>query len=109
MAARRSYGTGSLYERADRTGRVSWYGQWHAAGRRHKRRIGTKRADGTRDGLTRAQAEAQLRGLMAEAQPAAPTGERVDVAETGRRYLTHAERRGRKPSTRKNIESEVRV
>jgi integrase len=111
MAARRSYGTGSLYERADQTGRVSWYGQWHAAGRRHKRRIGPKRAEGSREGLTRPQAEAELRRLIAEAQTArtAPLSERLDIAETGRRYLSHAERRGRKASTRKNVESEVRV
>ena len=31
------------------------------------------------------------------------------MQEVGRRYLVHAERRGRKPSTRKNVESEVRV
>jgi len=48
---------------------------------------------------------------MSEAQTAGtgPHGERIDVAETGRRYLTYAERRGRKASTRKNVESEVRV
>jgi hypothetical protein len=111
MAARRSHGTGSLYERADRTGRMSYYGQWHAGGRRHERRIGPKRAEDSREGLTRAQAEAALRRLMAEAQTArtASLGERLDVAEVGRRYLTYAERRGRKASPRKNVESEVGV
>jgi hypothetical protein len=111
MAARRSYGTGSLYERADRTGHVSYYGQWHAGGRRHKRRIGPKRAEvPVRASLAR-RLRRRLRRLMAEAQTArtASLGERLDVAEIGRRYLTYAERRGRKASTRKNVESEVRV
>jgi integrase len=107
--ARRSYGTGSLYERADSNGRVSWYGQWHANGRRVKRRIGLKRAEGARDGLTRTQAEARLRELMAEAPAAARRGERLSVDEVARRYIAQARRRGRKPSTLGNIESEVRV
>jgi len=49
---RRSYGTGSLTVRTDGTGRETWYGQWHSNGRRVKRRIGPKRAEATRDGLT---------------------------------------------------------
>jgi integrase len=36
-------------------------------------------------------------------------GETLDVAELAARYLTYAERRGRKPSTLRNIESETRV
>ena len=39
----------------------------------------------------------------------AADAERLDVGEVARRYLIHAERQGRKPSTRQNIESEVRV
>lgn len=109
MKARRSYGTGSLYERADANGRVSWYGQWHTNGRRTKRLIGVKRAEGARDGLTRTQAEARLRGLIAETPASAPAGERLSVEEVGRRYAVYAKRRGRKPSTLQNIESEVRV
>ncbi len=42
MAARRSYGTGSLYVRKDSTGRETWYGKWHSNGRRVKRAIGPK-------------------------------------------------------------------
>src|SRR5215218_1621757 len=106
---RRSYGTGSLTVRADSAGRETWYGQWHSNGRRIKRRIGPKRTDGARDGLTRSQAEAELRRLMAEVTVDPVAGERLDVAEVTRRYLIHAERRGRKASTRKNVESESRV
>jgi len=109
MAARRSYGTGSLYVRKDSTGRETWYGKWHSNGRRVKRAIGPKRVDGSRDGLTRAQAEAELRRLMAETQPKPLVGERLDVEEVARRYRLHAQRVGRKRSTVENIESEVRV
>lgn len=109
LERRRSYGTGSLYERTDSNGLVSWYGQWHANGRRVKRRIGVKRAEGSRSGLTRAQAEARLRELIAETPTSGPTGERLTVEEVARRYAVHASRRGRKPSTLQNIESEVRV
>jgi hypothetical protein len=109
MAARRSYGTGSLIVRKDGNGRETWHGKWRANGRQIMRRIGVKRTEGARDGLTRPQAEAELRRLIATVQAAPTAGERLDVAEVGRRYLIHAERRGRKASTRKNIESEVRV
>lgn len=107
--ARRSYGTGSLIIRTDRNGREIWHGKWRANGRQVMRRIGPRRAPGARDGLTQSQAETELRRLITETQPAAPAGERLTIDEVARRYLTHAERRGRKASTRKNIESEVRV
>jgi len=109
MAARRSYGTGSLYERADRTGRVSWYGKWHANGRRVKRSIGPKRAEGSRDGFTRAQAEAELRRLMAEVQVVATVGHSLTVAAAGERYQRHLKRAGRKRSTIAAVESALRV
>jgi len=51
--ARRSSGTGSLYERTDSTGRVVWYGKCRSDGVQLKRRIGAKRVEGSRDGLTR--------------------------------------------------------
>jgi hypothetical protein len=76
QANRRSYGTGSLYVRADRNDRETWYGQWRANGRQVKRRIGDTRATDSRDGLTRPQAEAELRRLIGEARPpAARVGE----------------------------------
>ena len=109
MTARRSYGTGSLYVREDSAGRETWYGRWHANGSRVKRRIGLKRTEGATDGLTRTQAEAKLRELMAEVQVSARAGERLTVAEVDRRYRAHGKRAGRKPSTLGNIESEVRV
>ncbi len=56
---RRSYGTGSLIVRTDAAGREVWYGKWRTNGRQAMRKIGPKRGDGIRDGLTRRQAEAE--------------------------------------------------
>ncbi len=107
--ARRSHGTGSLSVRVDANGRETYYGAWYANGRRVKRRIGPKRMRGERIGLTRAQAEEELRRLIAETQVRAQVGERLSVEEVGRRYVEHAQRRGRKKSTCASVESAVRV
>lgn len=40
IVARRSYGTGSLYVRADAAGRESWYGRWRDDGRQVMRAVG---------------------------------------------------------------------
>jgi integrase len=96
---RRSYGTGSLYARADSAGRESWYGQWRANGRRLKRCIGPKRVAGGRGGFTRAQAEAELRRLMSETPAKKPTSERLTLAEVAPRYVRQLEAKGRKRST----------
>ena len=106
---RRSYGTGSLWERADSAGRVSWYGQWRSNGVQVKRRIGPKRAEGSREGLTRRAAEARMRELMGEVKAAGPVTDVLTIGEVGRRYLAHLERAGRKLSTRTAVESVLRV
>lgn len=108
---RRSYGTASLFTRTDAGGRQTWYGKWRANGRQVKRRIGPKRESGAREGLTRTQAEAELRQLIGTTQvkPRAGAGEGLTIGEVAARYIAHAERRGRKPSTLANIESEARV
>ena len=109
-ANRRSYGTGSLYVRVDRNGREKWYGHWRANGRQVKRAIGDKRAPGSRDGLTRPQAEAELRRLIGEARPpAAKVGVTFTVAELDRRYRDYLTKRGRKPATLRAVESGTRV
>jgi hypothetical protein len=66
MAARRSYGTGNL-----RVRRGSRYGQWWVGDRRVQRKLGPKREPRSREGLTRKQAEAELRRRI-EATEAAP-------------------------------------
>jgi len=106
---RRSYGTGRLYTRADRNGRETWYGKWHANGRRVNRKVGPKRASGGRIGLTRPQAESELRRLMAEVQVNSPVAETLTVAAAGARYQRHLSRAGRKRSTVAAVESALRV
>ena len=108
-AGRRSYGTGRLYIRTDRNGRESWYGKWHGNGRRVNRKVGPKRSPGGRDGLTRAQAEGELRRLMAEVQVTKPVAVSLTVAAAGERYQRHLKRAGRKRSTIAAVESALRV
>jgi hypothetical protein len=95
--ARRSYGTGSLYVHTGKTGHKSWYGRW-SGGKRARRAIGPKREPGSPDGLTRAEAEAELRRLMHDAQ-AAQDRASLTVAVVGERLLRHLEIVGRKPTT----------
>jgi hypothetical protein len=49
MAARRSYGTGSIIVRTDRAAREVFYGKWRANGRQIMRRIGPKRGGEAKD------------------------------------------------------------
>jgi integrase len=109
MASKRSYGTGSLYVRTDAAGREAWYGKWRTNGRQLKRKVGSKRSEGDRDGLTRRQAEAELRRLTAEVATTRPAGERLSVGEVATRYLADLERRGRKRTTLMAVELAVRV
>jgi integrase len=107
--ARRSYGSGRVYVRTDSAGRETFYGSWWTNGRRMNRRLGMKRARGSREGLTAAQAEAELRRLTGEITPNAAQGDRLDVAEIGRRYRKHLEALGRKRSTLAAVEMVLRV
>jgi transposase len=90
--AHRSYGTGSLFIRRDVRGREYWYGQWWSGTRRPRRKLGPKRAPGSRDGLTRSQAERKLRQLIERESAAGAVAERrLSVAELGQRYVDHRE------------------
>jgi integrase len=106
--SRRSYGTGSLSARADARGREAWYGQWRIGGRRVTRKLGLKRPAGTREGLTRAQAERQLQRLI-DAEIDARIHSRMGVADAGTLFLDHLESLGRKPSTLGEYRSCLRV
>jgi integrase len=106
---RRSYGTGSLFEKVDSAGRVAWYGKWRHNGVQVKRKIGPKRREGSRDGLTRRAAEGEMRRLMSEIKPNVPASEALTIGEGGRLYIAHLERVGRKLSTRTAVESVLRV
>jgi integrase len=96
--ARRSYGSGSLYVRADANGRESWYGRWYTAGQQLQRRIGHKRLPGTRVGLTRTQAERELARRIELERPAVRSG--LTIKSAAERYLDHLELvLERKPTT----------
>jgi hypothetical protein len=106
VVARRSYGTGSLFVRANRRGEETWFGQWRIDGTLVKRRIGPKRRSSGDDGLTKAQAERELRRVI-ESMTVVPTV--MDVGEAGRRWLAHLEAIGRRRSTLMDYESAVRI
>jgi len=107
--ARRSYGTGALFIRRDAGGRDTWYGKWRVGGQQLKRRIGAVRKPGTREGLTRPQAERELRRKIESTVPAAAPGERRSVEEVGGQLVGHLEALGRKPSTLSTYRSLLRA
>jgi integrase len=93
-------GTGSIITRRNAAGHELLFGQWTPpGGKQIKRKIGFKRSPDHPHGLTRREAEAALRRLIAETKPTAPVGEKLTIAEVGEKYLAHLERAGRKPST----------
>jgi hypothetical protein len=107
---RRPAGTCSLYIRRDKAGRESWYAQWRdASGRQVKRATGPKRKPGTRIGLTKPQAERELRRLIDRELAAVNRHERFSVAEVGTRYLDYLGGLNRRPSTLTDYESTLRV
>lgn len=78
---RRSYGTGSLF-----TARGKWYGKWRVGDQQVRRAIGPKRQPGSRDGLTRKQAEAELRRLIQTMRPA-PRTDGITFEDAANEYL----------------------
>ena len=88
--AKRSYGSGRLFVRCDSGGRESWYGTWWAGGVRVKRRIGLKRSAGRADGLTRVQAERELRCRI-ETEVVIARAHGRTVGEAGGAYIEHLE------------------
>jgi hypothetical protein len=86
---RRSYGSGSLFVRCDAAGQEAWYGKWYSDGRRVKRKIGPKRQRGSREGMTRAQAERELQRRVESERAVVRSG--LTVERAGRLYLEHLE------------------
>jgi integrase len=102
--ARREYGTGSLRQIGH-----SWVGLWYGPdGRRIKRRIGRVRSPGSRDGLTKAQAESEFRRLREFEGAAAAASGRVTMEEAGAALSRSLEARGRKKSHRLTVASDLR-
>lgn len=92
--SRRSYGSGALHARADKNGAETWYGRWYVedvsapGGRRRiQKKLAPKRRSGSRDGLTRTQAEAALRQKMEEAAPVPTRSDDLTVEAAAERML----------------------
>src|SRR5690349_19268955 len=107
--ARRAYGAGSLQSKTLASGRVVWVGLWYdGAGNRVKRHIGPKRMPGTSDGLTKPQAERELRKVI-DSEVAVVRHERITVADAGERYVLSREAIGRSPITLEDYRSIIRT
>jgi hypothetical protein len=65
-------GSGSLLVRRDGSGGQTWYGKWRVAERQTMRKLGRRREPGSSLGLTRTQAEAEARRLIAETNGVVP-------------------------------------
>jgi integrase len=102
---RRPRGTGALIVRRDAADRETWYGKWRVDGQQVKRRIGPKRVVGTREGLTKTQAEGELRRMMGEIGALPVRGERVTLADAGEALIAARRAAGRKRSTLEGYES----
>ena len=90
--ARRAWGNGSLIVRRDSRGRGTWYAKWRdAQGRQVMRKIGPKREYGGKVGLSKTEANAELRRMVAEAAAAPTIAERLTLDVAGDRYLRHLE------------------
>jgi hypothetical protein len=100
---RRSYGTGRLYIKSG-----AYYGRWWIDGRRVNRKLGKLREPGSREGLTKREAEAAMRRQI-QLVTAAPTEDRPSVADAGDRLVELLELKGRKISTIEAVRSALRV
>lgn len=96
---RRPYGTGSLFVYRD-----AWYAKWYVGTRQVKRKVGARRSSPRDGGLTKAEAERELRRLMRVTR--ATPQERLTLREVGNIYIAHLrDFLERKPSTVQDYES----
>ncbi|MGE5235821.1 MAG: tyrosine-type recombinase/integrase [Acidobacteriota bacterium] len=87
---RRSYGSGRLWPEKKKGGGESWYGSWWVGPVRVKRKLGPKRPVGGGEGMTRPEAERELRRRMME-EVALPVGQRRTLIQAGETYIDHLE------------------
>jgi integrase len=106
---KRPYGSGAITTRTDATGRESYVARWRSEGREVKRRLGPVRKPHTPDGLTKREAEDELRRLRDEVKPTPEVGAALSIAELGERYVANAERQERKKATVVGVKSVLRV
>lgn len=107
-SSRRAHGTGTLYAQERANGQEVWYGRWYLGARRPNRRLGLKHRRGTCGGLTRSQAEAELRRLMVRERPPA-AGASVSFASAAELMLHDLEALERKPTTLDNYRAILRA
>jgi integrase len=107
--ARRPRGTGGLFVKRDSAGHETWYGKWRVGDIQVKRRIGPKRVRSTREGLTRTQAEAELRRMIASLDQVAVQRERITIEEAGELLVAYVKAKGRKRATIETYSSAVRI
>jgi integrase len=105
---RRGYGTGSLLAQPRADGREVWYGRWYVGDKRVNRRIGLRRRRAGGSGLSRAQAEVELRAMMVRERPP-PAGAEVPFSAAAELMLRELEELDRKPATLDNYRSILRV
>lgn len=98
---RRPHGSGCLHVQTHSDGSQFWYGRWISGSRRLNRLIGLKRRPGGGHGLTRTEAEAELRRMMLRDRPL-PPGEEITFAVAAELMLRDLEDIGRKPTTLDN-------
>jgi integrase len=106
---RRPRGTGGLFIKRDSAGRETWYGKWRVGTAQVKRRVGPKRIPSTREGLTRTQAEAELRRLIGATEHVILARDRVTIEEVGQLLVERVRAKGRKRATVETYSSTVRV
>jgi integrase len=101
--SRRRRGTGEVYVKHG-----SYYGRWWTAdGGRANRKLGAVRRSGSKDGLTRAQAERRLRELIDDVWTTSKPERTVGFA--AERLLDGLAAKGRSRSHIETVESHVRV
>ena len=100
MAPRRSYGTGSLLTTTRADGTRVYYGKFRdSGGQQVKRLIGPVRTPHEPDGLTKSQAEARLRDLIATVQAEAPVAHARTLQAAADAWFSHLQATGTKASS----------
>lgn len=96
---RRSHGTGSLYPYIGSGGRETWCARWYVGTKRVQRRVGPKRSRGSSEGLTKKQAEAELRRMRLAEEEQPPPRSAVTGDAAFEQLLRHLASLGRRPTT----------
>lgn len=98
---KRAHGQGTIWTEPRARGRVVYMGAVRVGGKQYHRLLGDVRKPGTKEGLTRAMAEARLREVRAEieAEVEDDDSEALTLREAGERYLSMLARRNLKRAT----------